>query len=85
MDLSIGPGTDDPDAEKKDDAVDVEDLYSKLQDEVIPIYRKNPDDWRNRMKHAIHLAGYFNTHRMVEEYAARAYKLERQPIWRSMA
>ncbi|MEX2680638.1 MAG: alpha-glucan family phosphorylase [Candidatus Sigynarchaeota archaeon] len=81
---SIGPGTDDPDAEKKDDAVDVEDLYSKLQDEIIPIYRKNPEDWRNRMKHAIHLVSYFNTHRMVEEYAAKAYKLERQPIWRSI-
>ncbi|HME52838.1 MAG TPA: alpha-glucan family phosphorylase [Candidatus Lokiarchaeia archaeon] len=81
---AIGPGTDDPDAENKDDASDAEDLYNKLQDEIIPIYRKNPDEWRERMKHAIKLVSFFNTHRMVEEYAQKAYKLERQPIWKSL-
>nr|MDO8109378.1 alpha-glucan family phosphorylase [Candidatus Sigynarchaeota archaeon] len=81
---AIGPGTDDPDAEKKDDASDADDLYTKLQDEIIPIYRKNLDDWRERMKHAIRLVSFFNTHRMVEQYAEKAYKLQKQPLWKSL-
>jgi starch phosphorylase len=81
---AIGPGTDDPDAINKDDDVDAEDFYTKLQDEIIPIYRKNPEEWRERMKHAIKLVSYFNTHRMIEEYASKAYKLVRQPIWKSL-
>jgi len=27
------------------------------------------------------LAAYFNTHRMIEEYAEKAYKLKRQRPW----
>ena len=28
------------------------------------------------------LAGFFNTHRMVEEYAEKAYNLQRQKRWK---
>jgi len=35
------------------------------------------------MKHAIRLGTYFNTHRMVEEYAERAWKLKAQNRWKS--
>ncbi|MHA1698972.1 MAG: alpha-glucan family phosphorylase [Promethearchaeota archaeon] len=80
---AIGPGPDEPDADKKPDSDDAEDLYRLLEDEVIPIYRKNRNEWMERMKHAIKLVSYFNTHRMAEEYAKKAYQLERQPLWRS--
>lgn len=82
---TIGPGPEIPDADMKDDWVDAEDLYVKLQDEIIPTWRKNQGEWMERMKHAIRLASFFNTHRMVEEYAEKAYTLERQPLWRRKA
>ncbi|MBD3188854.1 alpha-glucan family phosphorylase [Candidatus Bathyarchaeota archaeon] len=82
---AIGPGPDDPDAENKSDKDDAEDLYVKLEDEIVPIWRKNQTEWRERMKHAIKLISFFNTHRMVEEYAKKAYLLERQPLWNSLA
>jgi hypothetical protein len=40
------------------------------------------DDWIFRQKNAISLAAYFNTHRMVEEYAEKAYKLKKQRPWK---
>nr|MDO8118272.1 alpha-glucan family phosphorylase [Candidatus Sigynarchaeota archaeon] len=81
---AIGPGPEDPNAETKDDNSDAEDLYNKLQDEIVPVWRKNKDEWRERMKHAIKLVAFFNTHRMVEEYARKAYQLEKQPLWRGI-
>ncbi len=78
---AIGPGTDDPDAEKKNDASDAEDLYMKLEDEIVPLWRKNQPKWMERMLHAIRLASFFNTNRMMEEYADKAYHLVRGDLW----
>ncbi|MHA1680221.1 MAG: alpha-glucan family phosphorylase [Promethearchaeota archaeon] len=80
---AIGPGPEDPNAENKSDSDDAEDLYVKLEDEIVPIWRKNRDEWQERMKHAIKLVSFFNTHRMVEEYADKAYMLKKQPLWGS--
>ncbi|MHA1732975.1 MAG: alpha-glucan family phosphorylase, partial [Promethearchaeota archaeon] len=79
----IGPKPDDPEA-KEPANWDKEsgDIYEVLENEAIPIFFHNKQKWAERMKHAIRLGSYFNTHRMVEEYAQRGWKLVRQPLWR---
>jgi len=79
---AIGPEPDDPNLENFDDQSDAEDLYQKLENQIIPLFRNNHEEWRQRMKYAIKLGSYFNSNRMVEEYANKAYKLERQPLWK---
>jgi starch phosphorylase len=56
------------------DAEDAEDLYRKLREVVAPLYYRDHDGWAGVMRHAIALnASFFNTHRMVQQYAANAY------------
>ena len=78
---AIGPGPNDPKATEYPDSHDMNDLYSKLEKEIIPLFYNSKEGWIQRMKHAIKLGAYFNTHRMVEEYADRAYNLKWQPRW----
>lgn len=80
---SIGPEPDDPEAEKTDDYSDAMSLYSVLEKEIMPLYYNYKSGWIEKMKRSIRLAAYFNTHRMVEEYASKAWNLERQPRWRT--
>ncbi|NHI91922.1 MAG: alpha-glucan family phosphorylase [Candidatus Lokiarchaeota archaeon] len=80
---SIGPGPDDPKAEINDDEADAAEIYRKLEKEIIPMYYKRKKEWYERMKNAIRLIAYFNTNRMVREYADRAWLLKTQPRWRS--
>ena len=61
--------------------IDANTIYETLENEVIPTYMDH-DEWIFRQKNAISLAAYFNTHRMVEEYAEKAYKLKRQKPWK---
>lgn len=49
------------------DAHDVAQLLDGLE-AAIDIYYNKPQEWASRMKHAIALCGYFNTHRLVQEY-----------------
>ncbi|GAB4321732.1 MAG: alpha-glucan family phosphorylase [Promethearchaeota archaeon] len=79
---AVGPRPDDPDAEVVNWNREAGDIYEVLENEAIPIFFHNWQKWADRMKHAIRLGAYFNTHRMVEEYAMRAWKLEKQPRWR---
>lgn len=54
--------------------IDAEDLYTQLQYQVIPeFYYRDHVRWVRRMKRSIGLAGYFNTHRAVQEYVERAW------------
>ena len=61
------------------DQVEAENLYDLLEREVIPIFYDRSADglprrWLARMKATIgKLCHYFNTHRMVEEYAEQFY------------
>ena len=49
-------------------------LYRKLDDVILPMFYKRPDDWAVVMRHSIALNGsHFNTHRMVMEYMEQAY------------
>jgi starch phosphorylase len=70
--FSIGPMDESLNPENNDQE-DVDDMYNKLQNEIIPLYYDNKKDWINRMKHAITLGAYFNTHRCIEEYKKKAW------------
>lgn len=50
------------------DQEDADDLYTKLETEIIPLYYDHRTDWINRMKAAISLGAHFNAHRAVLEY-----------------
>jgi glycogen phosphorylase len=53
---------------------DAQDLYRKLERDIVPLYYKKHDRWVDMMRYAVALnASYFNTHRMVQEYATNAY------------
>ena len=61
--------------------IDSNAFYEILENEIIPTYM-NHENWLLRSKNAISLAAYFNTHRMVLEYANKAYRLKRQKPWK---
>lgn len=75
---SIGHGEeyDDPDYEDK---VEANALYDLLEQEVVPLFYNRdhegiPRGWVTKMKNAIKLnTPYFNTARMLRDYALRAY------------
>ena len=69
---SIGALASDPKPDA--DAEDAESLYRKLQDVILPLFYHNRDGWVGVMRHAIALnASFFNTHRMIQQYATNAY------------
>jgi len=80
---AIGPHPSDFNSEKDDDMSDAEDLYKKLENEIIPLYNNNQSEWRNKMKESIKLGAYFNTNRMMDEYAKKSYRLIKQPMWKT--
>ena len=67
---SIGePGTD-PSVD-----AEVDDVYDKLENEIVPIYYERPTAYAAIRRLCVALNGsYFNTERMVREYAAEAYR-----------
>jgi len=72
---AIGPGADLADMETYDDSKDAEDLYDKLENQVIPTYYGDKKKWMEMMKTSIALvAPYFNTHRMLREYVEYGYR-----------
>ena len=79
----LGPRPGEKGCEENNDDVEAANIYKRLEREIIPLYYDNRAGWISRMKHAIGLGSYFNTHRMVKEYATRAWGLEEQPLWRS--
>ena len=53
---------------------DSKDLYHKLRTVIVPMFYKNQDKWVEIMRQSIAFnASFFNTHRMVQQYAANAY------------
>ena len=50
------------------------DSYRKLSRDIIPMFYQRREQWIDVMRYTIALsASYFNTHRMVQEYATNAY------------
>jgi starch phosphorylase len=80
---AIGPDDSNPNdpGVSNDIMLDSNAFYDILEKEIVPTYM-NHDEWLFRSKNAISLAGFFNTHRMVEEYADKAYKLKKQKPWK---
>ncbi len=62
---------------------ETESLYYQLEEVILPLFHKQPELWRRVMRSAIALNGsFFNTQRMVEQYALNAYfpqPLEAEP------
>ena len=70
--FSIGPN-DESITPENNDQQDIDDMYNKLENEIIPLYYNNKKDWILRMKHAITLGAFFNTHRAITEYRQKAW------------
>lgn len=71
---SIGPATAPPSGQDSEDVRDAEDLYHKLESVIAPLYFGDRKRWVEIMRHCIALnASFFNTHRMVQQYATSAY------------
>jgi starch phosphorylase len=69
---SIGPHPEE--GKESSDAVDREDMYTKLEYVVLARYYQERDAWIKMMRHAIAINGsFFNTHRMVEQYVLTTY------------
>ena len=53
---------------------DLEDMYSKLEQKIIPLFYQDRAGWIAVMKNAISKnAYYFNTHVMMRRYVTEAY------------
>ena len=60
--------------DREEEAEEADSLYSQLDEVILPLYHKQPELWRRVMRSAIALNGsFFNTQRMVEQYALNAY------------
>ena len=71
---SIGPGPAEQYQEGKANARDAAELYQKLRWVIAPLYFRQQEQWVDVMRHTIAFnASFFNTHRMVQQYAANAY------------
>ncbi len=69
---SIGPHPNE--SEENIHSNDVNDMYSKLDYVILPLFYKEREKWIDLMKHAIAINGsFFNTHRMVQQYILNAY------------
>ena len=68
---SIGPG---PSEQGVDPAHEARELYDKLQETIMPLYYQAHGRWLDVMRQTITFnASFFNTQRMVQQYAANAY------------
>jgi starch phosphorylase len=55
------------------------DLYHKLETAIVPLFYRDADGYAEVRRHAISLNGsFFNTERMVNEYARQAYRLSNE-------
>jgi starch phosphorylase len=56
------------------DEEDANDLYTKLEEKIIPLFYTNRKKWVEMMLHGIsHNASFFNTQRMVSQYVTNCY------------
>ena len=57
-----------------DDTEEAVNLYLKLENAVVPMYRNEPEKWARMMRNTLAFNGsYFNTNRMVKQYTRNAY------------
>lgn len=71
---SIGPAATETTLSENNEDADIQDLYDKLENVVLPLYYNDRAGWIKVMKGAIGKnACYFNTHRMMRQYVTEAY------------
>ena len=71
---SIGPPPTETSIHVNHSDEDVQDLYNKLEETIIPLYYNNRKGWTKVLKNAIgKIAYYFNTHVMMRRYVTEAY------------
>ena len=71
---SIGPRPIESSQEGDVNTRDGTELYQKLRWVIAPLYFQHQEQWIDVMRHTIAFnASFFNTHRMVQQYAANAY------------
>jgi starch phosphorylase len=71
---SIGPPPIETTTDVNHTDEDVQDLYKKLEETIIPLYYNDRPGWLSVMKNAIGKnAYYFNTHVMMRRYVTDAY------------
>jgi glycogen phosphorylase len=62
-----------------DGVKDAENMYEKLETVILPLYYRNRAGYLQVMRYAVALNGsFFNTERMVSEYARQAYRLSEE-------
>ena len=67
---SIGNGTED----SADSAAEIESLYHKLENVILPMYYHEPERWAEVRRSTIAINGsFFNTQRMLLQYLSNAY------------
>jgi starch phosphorylase len=60
--------------QESDQSADVQDLYNKLENDILPCYYNDHGKWVDIMRQTIAMNGsFFNTHRMLQQYVANAY------------
>ena len=57
-----------------DNDTDANSIYSQLDQTILPLYYNNRFGWIKRMKKAVALGAYFNTHRCIREYREKAWE-----------
>jgi len=68
---SIGPGKT---QNESDDEIDKYDLYDKLEEQIIPKFYNDRDNWIRTMRSCIAInSSFFNTNRMIQQYVLNAY------------
>jgi starch phosphorylase len=61
-------------ADYDDETGEAGSLYEHLEQAILPVYTRQPNQWRRIMRSTIALNGsYFNTQRMLEQYVLNAY------------
>ncbi|MCC6398847.1 MAG: alpha-glucan family phosphorylase [Bacteroidetes bacterium] len=71
---SIGRGPSASSTQERSDGQDAHELYDKLRSVIAPLFYQRPERWSEIMRSTIAFnASFFNTHRMVQQYAAHAY------------
>ena len=71
---SIGPPPTDTTTDVSNPDEDIQDLYKKLEETIMPLYYTDKKGWTKVLKNAIGKnAYYFNTHVMMRRYVTEAY------------
>ncbi|MDW7732354.1 MAG: alpha-glucan family phosphorylase [Methanolobus sp.] len=71
---SIGPRIDSRKSAEQIEEMERDDIYNKLEYNIVPRYYERRDEWVTIMKNSVEMiAYYFNCHRMMRRYVTEAY------------